>query len=135
VIVKPAVAGTAEGPVAPSAPVRLPARLRVARALALALGTLTTLGALVIGATESDALWEWGVGAVILALAVAWFPVALRLAPGRRGPARAAFVLAVLGVAHALLDVVLFGWWSSAVLGLASLAIAALVARDARHGR
>ncbi len=115
-------------PVAP----RLPGRLRVARALALGLGTLTSIGAVVIGVTDSDTVAEWALGALILGLALAWLPVALRLAPGRPGPARAALALAVVGVAHAVVDVVVFGWWSSAVLGAVTLAIAALVARDAR---
>ncbi len=112
---------------------RLPGRLRIARALALALGTLTSLGAVVIGVTESDTVAEWALGALILGLALAWLPVALRLAPGRPAAARAALALAALGLAHAVLDVVLFGWWSSAVLGAVTLAIAALVAPFARR--
>jgi hypothetical protein len=115
------------------APLRLPGRLRAARRLALALGTINALGAVAIGITESDQLHEWALGAVILVLALAWWPVALRLAPARPEPARAALVLAVLGIVHAVFDVVVAGWYSSAVFGVVCVAIAALVAPFARR--
>ncbi len=112
---------------------RPPGRLRAARALALAIGALTTLGAVVIGVGESDSVAEWALSALILGLAAAWIPVALRLAPGRPVAARAALVLAALGTAHGIVDVVVFGWWSSAVLAAVTLTSGALVAPFARR--
>jgi len=47
--------------------------------------------------------------------------------------ARAALALAGLGVVHAVFDVVVIGWYSSAMFGAISLAIAALVAPYARR--
>jgi len=126
-IISPQSSPAAAVPSAPARPRRLPTRLRVARGLALVLGTLNAAGAVFIGITQAsgDPL-EWALGAVILALALAWWPVALRLAPDRPGPARAAVVLAVLGIAHAVYDV-LNGWYESAVFGVVCAVIIALV--------
>jgi hypothetical protein len=111
---------------------RLPARLRAARALALLLGTITALGSVAVAVTESDAAYEFILGALILVLALAWLPVALRLTVSQPRIAQAAVALAALGVAHAVFDVLVAGWYSSAIFGVWSLAIGVLVAPYAR---